>query len=71
MFFVWRKKGESLVIGGDIIVTVIEIRGDKARLGIDFPPEVPVHRKEVFDAMRRAEPQEGHGEGGRERRPAS
>ena len=55
MFIIPRKKGESVVIGDDIIVTVVEIRGDKVRLSIDYPPEVPVHRREVYEAIRRAE----------------
>jgi carbon storage regulator len=46
-----RKQNESLVIGDSITVTVIEIRGDKVRLGIELPPGMPVHRKEVFDAL--------------------
>ena len=50
-----RKKNESLVIGDDITVTVIEIRGDKVRLGIEYPPEAHVHRREVFDAIHRQE----------------
>jgi carbon storage regulator len=49
-----RKIGESIVIGDDIVVTIVEIRGDRVRLGIEHPPEVPVHRREVFDAIRRA-----------------
>ncbi len=48
------KKNEGVVIGDSIIVTVIEIRGDKVRLGIEYPPEVSVHRKEVYDAIHRA-----------------
>jgi len=46
-----RKKNESIVINNDITVTVVEIRGDKVRLGIVAPKEVPVHRQEVFDAI--------------------
>jgi carbon storage regulator len=48
-----RKKNEQLVIHDNIFVTVIEIRGDKVRLGIEHPKEVPVHRQEVYDAIRR------------------
>lgn len=54
MFVIPRKKGESIIIGDDIIVTVVEIRDDKVRLGIEHPPEVPVHRHEVYEAIRRA-----------------
>ena len=46
-----RKKNESIVINNDITVTVVEIRGDKVRLGIVAPKEVPVHRQEVFEAI--------------------
>jgi carbon storage regulator len=53
MLVLSRKKSESITIGDDIIITVIEIRGDKVRLGIEAPKEVPVHRREVFDAVRR------------------
>lgn len=51
MLVLSRKKNESIVINNDITVTVIEIRGDKVRLGIVAPKEVPVHRQEVFDAI--------------------
>lgn len=46
-----RKNNEAIVINGDITVTVVEIRGDKVRLGIQAPVHVPVHRREVLDAM--------------------
>jgi carbon storage regulator len=46
-----RKKNESLVINNDVILTVVEVRGDKVRLGIVSPKEVPVHRQEVFDVL--------------------
>jgi carbon storage regulator len=51
MLVLSRKKNESIVINNDVIVTVVEIRGDKVRLGIVAPKEVPVHRQEVFDAI--------------------
>jgi carbon storage regulator len=50
-----RKKNESIVINDDITIVVVEIRGDKVRLGVEAPKEVPVHRREVFDAIRRGE----------------
>jgi carbon storage regulator len=46
-----RKKGESVVINDDIILTVIEVRGDKVRLGIEHPKGVTVHRQEVYEAI--------------------
>ncbi len=53
MLVISRKKGESLVIDDNITIVVVEIRGDKVRLGVEAPKEVPVHRREVFDALRR------------------
>ncbi len=51
MLVLSRKKNESIVINNDITITVVEIRGDKVRLGIVAPKDVPVHRQEVFDAI--------------------
>ena len=51
MLVLSRKKSESVVINDDIVITVVEVRGDKVRLGIQAPREVPVHRKEVLDAI--------------------
>ena len=51
MLVLSRKKNESIRIGDDITVTVCEIRGDKVRLGIEAPPETPVHREEVYEAI--------------------
>ena len=56
MLVLSRKKNESIVINNDITVTVVEIRGDKVRLGIVAPREVPVHRQEVYDAIHGAQP---------------
>ena len=53
MLVLSRKKNESIVINNDITIVVVEIRGDKVRLGIEAPKEVPVHRREVYDAIRR------------------
>ena len=54
MLVLSRKKGESVQIGNDIIVTVVEIRGDKVRLGIEAPRDLSVHRQEVYQAIRNA-----------------
>lgn len=56
MLVLSRKKDESIVIGDNIVITVVEIRGDKVRLGIQAPREAPVHRQEVYDAIQSAEP---------------
>lgn len=59
MLVLSRKKNESIVIDNDITIVVVEIRGDKVRLGVEAPKEVPVHRREVFDAIRRNEAASG------------
>ena len=51
MLVLSRKKNESIVIDGSIVITVVEIRGDKVRLGIEAPREVPTHRQEIFAAI--------------------
>ncbi|MCL4104772.1 UNVERIFIED_CONTAM: hypothetical protein GTU68_034211 [Idotea baltica] len=51
MLVLSRKKGESIVIGDNIVLTIVEVRGDKIRLGIEAPREVPVHRQEIRDAI--------------------
>jgi len=51
MLVLSRKKNESIIINDDITVTVIEIRGDKVRLGIEAPKHVSVHRREVYEAI--------------------
>ncbi|QDU89964.1 hypothetical protein Pla175_33610 [Pirellulimonas nuda] len=55
MLVLSRKKNESIVINDDITIVVVEIRGDKVRLGVEAPKEVPVHRNEVYEAIRRAQ----------------
>jgi carbon storage regulator len=57
MLVLSRKKDESIVINNDIVITVVEIRGDKVRLGIVAPKEVPVHREEVYEAIHGTKPQ--------------
>jgi carbon storage regulator len=53
MLVLSRQRDESIVIGGNIVVTIVDIRGDKVRLGIQAPTEIPVHRREVFEALQR------------------
>ena len=53
MLVLSRHRDEQIVIGDDIVITVVEIRGDKVRLGIDASRNVPVHRREVYDAIHR------------------
>ena len=51
MLVLSRKRDERIVIGDNIVITVVDVRGDKVRLGIEAPSEVPVHRQEVLEAM--------------------
>ena len=53
MLVLSRQRDESIVIGDNIVITIVDIRGDKVRLGIDAPREVSVHRKEVHEAIQR------------------
>jgi carbon storage regulator len=53
MLVLSRLKDEVIVIGNDIRITIVEVRGDKVRLGISAPREIPVHRQEVYEAIQR------------------
>jgi len=53
MLVLSRQRDESIMIGDSVVVTVVDIRGDKVRLGIQAPSEVPVHRREVYEAIQR------------------
>ncbi len=53
MLVLSRKKNESIIINDHITLTVVEIRGDKVRLGIEAPKDVTVHRREVYEAIMR------------------
>ena len=53
MLVLSRKKNESIVINDNINIVVVEIRGDKVRLGVEAPKEIPVHRREVYEAIMR------------------
>jgi carbon storage regulator len=53
MLVLSRHRDESIMIGDDIVVTIVDIRGDKVRLGIQAPQHVPVHRQEVYEAIQR------------------
>lgn len=53
MLVLSRFKDEKIMIGEDIVIEIVDVRGDKVRLGITAPPDVPVHRQEVFEAIKR------------------
>ncbi len=53
MLVLSRQRDETIMIGDDVEITIVDIRGDKVRLGITAPTHIPVHRKEVYDAIQR------------------
>jgi carbon storage regulator len=59
MLVLSRQRDESIIIGDSVVVTIVDIRGDKVRLGIEAPQEIPVHRQEVYDAIQRENHQAG------------
>jgi carbon storage regulator len=62
MLVLSRRRDEAIVIGegaAQITVTLVDIRGDKCRLGIEAPMDVPVHRQEVYDAIQREKKRNG------------
>lgn len=52
MLVLSRHQGESIIIGDDIKIQIVDIRGDKIRIGIEAPKDVPVHREEVYRAIK-------------------
>jgi carbon storage regulator len=53
MLVLSRQRDESIIIGDNVVVTVVDVRGDKVRLGIEAPVEISVHRREVYEAIQR------------------
>lgn len=53
MLVLSRQRDESIMIGDDVKITIVDVRGDKVRLGITAPAEIPVHRKEVYETIKR------------------
>ena len=53
MLVLSRQRDESIIIGDNIVITIVDVRGDKVRLGIEAPREVSVHRREVYEAIQR------------------
>lgn len=53
MLVLSRKRNESIIIGDDVKITVVDVRGDKVRLGIEAPKDIPVHRMEIYEAIQR------------------
>ena len=61
MLILSRKREEQIVIDDNIVITVVEIRADKVRLGIEAPREIPVHRKEIHELIQREKAQQAEG----------
>ncbi|HYO23939.1 MAG TPA: carbon storage regulator CsrA [Lacipirellulaceae bacterium] len=53
MLVLSRQRDESIIIGDNVVVTIVDVRGDKVKLGIEAPQDVSVHRREVYEAIRR------------------
>ena len=57
MLVLSRQKDESIMVGDDVEITIVDVRGDKVRLGITAPRQIPVHRKEIYEAIQREKAQ--------------
>ena len=53
MLVLSRQRDQSIIIGDNVVITVVDVRGDKVKLGIQAPKEIPVHRQEVYEAIQR------------------
>jgi len=60
MLVLSRHRDESIMIGDDVVITIVDIRGDKVRLGIQAPSDIPVHRQEVYEAIKRENRKANH-----------
>ena len=69
MLVLSRQRDETIMIGDDIEITVVDIRGEKVRLGINAPPHIAVHRKEVYDAIKREHLAAAHARGDQQATP--
>jgi len=71
MLVLSRQRDESIMIGDNIVVTIVDIRGDKVRLGIAAPTEIPVHRQEVYEAIKKENQKAAELEGNRRSKDAT
>ena len=53
MLVLSRQRDESIMIGDDVEIIIVDVRGDKVRLGITAPKDIPVHRREIYDAIKK------------------
>ena len=70
MLVLSRQKDESIIIGDDVEVVIVDVRGDKVRLGITAPKNISVHRREVYEAIQREKKEKAEKEG-KEKPPAA
>ncbi len=63
MLVLSRQRDESIMIGDDVEITIVDVRGDKVRLGITAPKNVPVHRREIYDAIQREKAEKAQTDG--------
>jgi carbon storage regulator len=54
MLVLSRKKNEKIIINESIVITVVDVRGDRVRIGIEAPRDIPIHREEIHDAIEKA-----------------
>lgn len=65
MLVLSRQREERIIIGDNIVIKVVDIRGDKVRIGIEAPNHIPVHRQEVYEAIQRENPEQPTRPGGK------
>jgi len=69
MLVLSRQRDESIMIGDDVEIIIVDVRGDKVRLGITAPKEIPVHRREIYDAIQREKNQKKESQEQQEKEP--
>lgn len=66
MLVLSRQKDESIIIGDDVEIIIVDVRGDKVRLGITAPKNISVHRREVYEAIQREKQEKAEKEGAKD-----
>ncbi len=69
MLVLSRQRDESIMIGDNVEIIIVDVRGDKVRLGITAPKEIPVHRREIYDAIQREKVQKKNSQAGQPEKP--
>ena len=69
MLVLSRQRDESIMIGDDVEIIIVDVRGDKVRLGITAPRSIPVHRREIYDAIQREKKQKKETQEKQEKEP--